>query len=202
MDQSLDDYVKEHKISGRGRGRGRGRGGGFYNRGSAGNVGKGGAKKGLMPTRTAPKRTAPSKTRGGVQKRGAGTGRGTGRGKGQKRNATLVPNNSQSQAAAKKRLLQAKKTLQLAIQEATKVTKMSRGGMSRGTRGRGRSNFGTNRAQTQRNFNTKYLDRLDSGSSHFRSGNSKPSFFNTGSNSDRVVSARGRRGRGRGRGRF
>jgi len=114
---------------------------------------------------------------------------GGNRGKVQKRFPQSQNNNSQSQQAAKKRLLQAKKTLQLAIQEATKVTRMTQNVSTRGARrGAGRSNFGATRRNNQRNenFANRYLDRLDGPARQ----SSRPAFYNDGQS---------RRGRGRGR---
>lgn len=78
--------------------------------GTGGGAKREGPKKGLIPDRTV-------STRGGSRGRGQSRGRGRGgTGRIQKRTTPQNQGQSQSQQAAKKRLLQAKKTLQLAIQ--------------------------------------------------------------------------------------
>ena len=86
----------------------------FASSGTGGGAKGSGAKKGLMPNRTTPR--GGSRGRGGRgSTRGRGATRGGNTGRIQKR-AAGGQMQSHSQQAAKKRLLQAKKTLQLAIQ--------------------------------------------------------------------------------------
>merc|ERR1712106_880316 len=91
---------------------------------------------------------------------------------------------------AQKRLLQAKKTLQMAIQAASQITNATHVGGG-GSGNRRNQSFG----------NDRYLDRADEAPYHSRNNTSGGNFYNGGNWRGSARGGRGGRGGGRGRGR-